>query len=96
MKEITIAELKKKLKSSDFFLLDVREFIERNQFNIGGKWIPINEIPSRMKELPDQNTEIIIYCRSGIRSAHVTHYLNQKGYSNVFNLKGGLIDWKDE
>ena len=97
--EITSSELIEKSKLSiDFFLLDVRELHERNEFNIGGKWIPINEIPGRINELPNKknNREIIIYCRSGYRSANVCHYLNELGYKNVFNLKGGILNWSNE
>ena len=97
--EISSSELIEKSKLSiDYFLLDVRELDERNEFNIGGKWIPINEIPNRLNELPDKknNDEIIIYCRSGYRSANVCHYLNELGYKNVFNLKGGILNWNNE
>ncbi|MDG1841813.1 MAG: rhodanese-like domain-containing protein [Crocinitomicaceae bacterium] len=37
-----------------------------------------------------------MYCRSGYRSANVCHYLNELGYKNVFNLKGGILNWNNE
>jgi rhodanese-related sulfurtransferase len=35
----------------------------------------------------------VVYCRSGVRSAQVCGFLRQQGYKEVYNLKGGIIDW---
>nr|WP_279381355.1 rhodanese-like domain-containing protein [Candidatus Thiosymbion oneisti] len=54
--------------------------------------MPMHLIPSRMGELP-QDKEVILYCRSGVRSYHACAYLMEQGFNNVTNLRGGIIGW---
>ncbi len=96
--EITVEEYKQRVdKGEKVYLLDIREPHERDISNIGGVLIPMSELPERMNELPeDKDTEIIVYCRTGNRSHHVTLYLKDNiGYSNVKNLLGGIQAWHD-
>ncbi len=96
--EITVEEYKKRLDSGEeIYLLDIREPHESKIASIGGVLIPMSELPERMSELPeDKNTEIIVYCRTGNRSHHVTLYLKENaGYKNVKNLIGGIYAWHD-
>lgn len=96
--EITVEEYKKRLDAGEkIFLLDVREPYESNVASIGGVLIPMNELPERINELPkDKNSEIVVYCRTGSRSHHVTLYLKENaGYTNVKNLLGGIYAWHD-
>lgn len=74
------------------FLLDVRQPEEFRTDRIpGAKLIPLGELRSRLKELP-QNQEIIVVCRSGNRSMSATRLLNSAGY-HATNLQGGMIAW---
>ena len=52
----------------------------------------MGEIPNNIDKIDNHNT-IIVMCKSGGRSAYVCHYLNEQGYPNVYNLKGGIIEW---
>lgn len=95
IKEITVQELKKlKDEKADFFLLDVRDQFEYDISNLGGKLIPLAELPMRLDEL-DQDKKIIVHCKMGGRSSRATEFLQSQGY-NVFNLKGGLLAWINE
>jgi adenylyltransferase/sulfurtransferase len=49
-------------------------------------------IPNRLAELP-QDAEIVVYCRTGGRSANAVQFLRQKGYEKSFNLTGGINHW---
>ena len=73
-------------------LLDVREKIEYHTFNIGGKNIPLSNLDNNIDELDwDENDEIIVVCKAGLRSATAKSILELKGYKNIRNLTGGLI-----
>jgi len=94
--ETTVTELKKKIDAKDdFFLLDVRE---PNEYQIGkipgSTLIPLGDVPQRVGEIP-RDTEIIVHCKMGGRSATAAAFLRQQGYTNVKNLKGGITDWSD-
>jgi rhodanese-related sulfurtransferase len=77
-----------------FILLDVRTDEEYREKRIDGSvLIPDYEIGSRAEaELPDKDALILIYCRSGRRSANVANELIAMGYTNVYDF-GGIIDW---
>ena len=97
MKEITVSSLKEKIdKKDDFQLIDVREAHERAFTNIGGDHIPMGRIMQSLDKI-DKNKDVIIYCRSGSRSAQVVNFLQaQHGFENLINLKGGILAWSDE
>jgi adenylyltransferase/sulfurtransferase len=95
--ETDVKELKRRLDArEDFFLLDVRE---PNEFQIGripgSTLIPLGEVPQRVDEIP-RDKEIVVHCKMGGRSARAAAFLRQKGYKNVKNLKGGILDWSDK
>ena len=77
-----------------FILLDVRNATEHAQQRIAGSiLIPYDEIAQRAPaELPDQSARILIYCRSGRRSAIAANALVAMGYTNVYDF-GGILDW---
>ena len=85
-----------KIKDKEkIMLLDVREEAERHIAKLdGGLWIPLMELPKRLKEL-DKKKEIICYCRTGGRSSHAAEFLRKKGFG-ARNLSGGLHRWHDE
>ncbi|MDQ2749639.1 MAG: rhodanese-like domain-containing protein [Actinomycetota bacterium] len=73
-------------------LLDCREHGEWSAGHIGGAvHIPMNEIPIRSSEL-SPHEQIVVVCKVGSRSAHVTGWLNRNGYDAV-NLDGGMLAW---
>ena len=90
---ITVQELKRRLGEGDnITLIDVREPHEHQEFNIGGKLIPLGNIPSSIEDLlPHQDDEIVMYCRSGQRSGMAQQFLIQAGFKNVLNLEGGML-----
>lgn len=93
--EISVEELSKKLKQKeDVFIVDVREPNEHEFVNIGGHLIPLNDLPKRMDEL-DRSKELVVYCRSGARSARAVAFLQKSGFTNVKNLAGGILAWAD-
>jgi adenylyltransferase/sulfurtransferase len=94
--EIEPRELKRRLDAGDdIVVVDVREPHERNICHIGGELIPMGELPGRVREL-DADREIVVYCRTGRRSAHEVGFLHQWGFDRVFNLRGGLHAWADD
>ena len=95
--EITAVELKKKLDAGETpFILDVRE---PNEYQInripGSVLIPLGELPRRYQELP-RDRDIVAHCKMGGRSAKAMDFLKTVGFTNVKNLKGGILDWVDK
>ncbi len=91
---LSAAEAKARLDNgAKPFILDVRQPDEFRAGHIAGaKLIPLHELDSRMKELP-QNREILCVCRSGARSSSAARQLNSAGYS-ALNLQGGMLAWQ--
>jgi rhodanese-related sulfurtransferase len=59
--------------------------------------IPIDELEKRLDELKRyKNFEIIVYCKSGTRSKRASEILVKNGFKRVYNLSGGIIQWKKE
>jgi adenylyltransferase/sulfurtransferase len=78
------------------FLLDVREPYEYKLVHLeGAKLIPLGQLPERLSEL-DKESEIVVYCHSGERSATATTLLKSSGFANVKNLKGGIKAWAEQ
>ena len=98
MKEKNVQELKSMLDNNeDFILLDVRTEYEVLISKISEKsyHIPMNDISSKIDEL-DKNKEIIVYCKSGKRSASVCEFLENNNFLNTYNLQGGILAWARE
>ena len=95
--EITVSELKAKFDRGDkFTLLDVREPHEYAIGKIpGSKLVPLGTVEGRADEF-DPNEEIVLQCKSGMRSAQALEILRSKGFKNLKNLKGGILAWSDE
>jgi len=92
---ITSAELKERIASGVTpILLDVRQPEEHSERNIEGNiFIPLGELRTRIDELtPYKDQEIIVYCRSGGRSATAVQFLQEHGYVAT-NLAGGITQW---
>jgi molybdopterin/thiamine biosynthesis adenylyltransferase/rhodanese-related sulfurtransferase len=95
--EITPAEVKKKMDAHEpFVLIDVREPHEYQICSIpGSKLIPLGEVAKRMNEL-DSADEIVVHCKSGMRSAKAVDFLLKSGFRKIHNMKGGILAWSDQ
>lgn len=96
MKEISVTELKAmREQGTPHQLIDVREVLEYEMVNIKGELIPMGTIPSNLDKIR-RDIPVILQCKSGGRSTNVTKYLEQQGFDNVINLKGGILAWIDQ
>jgi rhodanese-related sulfurtransferase len=98
MKTITAEALKARLDAGEnVHIVDVREPHENAEFNIGGPLVPLGKIQTlQIEELEDyKNEELIIYCRSGNRSGQACLFLETQGFTNVVNLTGGMLYWRE-
>jgi rhodanese-related sulfurtransferase len=97
MKSISVQELKElKDSNADFQLIDVREPGEFDAANLCGELIPLQTVPANVEKI-SKDKKVIVHCRSGKRSANAIAYLEQNhGYTNLYNLEGGIIAWRDE
>ena len=95
--EITAPEVKKMMdERKPFVLVDVREPHEFQICRIpGSTLIPLGDVPKRMHELNSAD-EIVVHCRSGIRSAQAVELLMKAGFRKIHNLKGGVLAWADQ
>ncbi len=88
IKEITYETFKTQTKN--YNLLDVRTYIERESYHIGGFHIPLDELGERYKEIP-QNKPLIVYCKSGMRSLTAIQLLIDRSFKqSLLNLKNGM------
>ncbi len=96
--EISVLELKTLIEDkTDFLLLDVREPLEYRIAHLQGKLVPLGELPQRLEELDAyKDKPVIVHCRSGRRSAQAVAFLQQHGFEDVKNLKGGILAWSRE
>ncbi len=94
--EISVQELKRKMDAREALeLIDVREPFEFEIARIdGATLIPLGEIAERADELRREEP-IIVHCHSGRRSAQAVRLLQQRGFTNVYNLEGGIDAWSD-
>ena len=97
VKEITATELKTLIdKKADFQLIDVREQHEFDEVNLNGELIPMGDVMDNTEKI-SKDKQVIIHCRSGKRSAAVIQALEtQLGYTNLYNLKGGILAYIEE
>jgi sulfur-carrier protein adenylyltransferase/sulfurtransferase len=93
---ITVEELKQRLdRREDVFILDVRNPEEVQICRLPGSTvIPLPALPQRFGEL-NRNREIIVHCKSGMRSQKAIQFLRQHGFANLKNLTGGILAWAD-
>jgi len=95
--DITPRQLKARLdRGDDLVLVDVREPAEWRIGTLeGAKLIPVNSVVARASELSTAD-EIVLYCKSGIRSARALHALRDLGFRKLWNLEGGINAWATE
>ena len=96
VKEITVQELKKKMDAKeDFQLIDVREKHEYDFVNLGAELIPLNSVLDNVEKF-SRDKQVIIHCKGGVRSAKAIQALEEKGFTNLYNLKGGIVAYAKE
>jgi adenylyltransferase/sulfurtransferase len=95
--DIAPDELKRRLDAGeDVFVLDVRNPPEYQICRIAGSTlIPLPALPQRLDEL-DRSRELVVHCKSGMRSQQAIGILRQAGFTNLKNLKGGILAWADK
>jgi len=95
IKEVEAPELHNwvKEKHPNMRVIDVRGMGEIASGTVSGaEAVPLHTLPVRVNEFhPDE--KLVFICRSGARSAQACMFLQQQGYNNVYNLRGGMISW---
>ncbi len=86
------------MNHDDAMVLDVREANEYSDGRIkGSKHIPLGNLKQRLEEIKDyKDQKVIVVCRSGNRSGQASEVLCKSEYSQVFNLKGGVLAWQSD
>jgi molybdopterin/thiamine biosynthesis adenylyltransferase/rhodanese-related sulfurtransferase len=94
--ETTVEELKRRIdRGENVFILDVRNPEEYQICRLpGSTLLPLPELPKRFGEL-DAAKEMVVHCKSGMRSAKAIQFLKAQGFRNLKNLKGGILAWAD-
>ena len=98
MQTISVEALKELIDAGEKInLVDVREPHEHADFNIGGILLPLGQVQTlQIDAIEDlKNEPVYIYCRSGNRSGQACLMLESMGYSNLFNVSGGMLAWQD-
>ncbi len=92
---VTAAEMRIMLEEEDFVLVNTHIPYE-GHIEETDLFIPYNEVKQRSSELPAApDAKIVVYCRSGSMSAIAAETLVGLGYTNVWNLDGGMIAWDE-
>ncbi len=94
IRQLSARELSEKLATATRpIVLDVREPWELQVCQLAGSInIPMGQIPARAAELP-KDAEIVVLCHHGVRSQHVALFLQAQGFTNLYNLRGGIAAW---
>lgn len=80
-------------KQSNMRVIDVRGMAEIEAGTVSGaEAIPLHTLPVRVGEFSRED-KLVFICRSGARSAQACMFLQQQGFENVYNLRGGMIGW---
>jgi adenylyltransferase/sulfurtransferase len=97
IRSISVIELQQKLTAGgELLVLDVREPFEFEMASIdGSRLIPLAQLGERMDELQKEK-EMVVLCKSGMRSAYAVELLQRNGFHKAFNLEGGIDAWADQ
>ncbi len=91
--DVSVHEAKDMLDEGDVFLLDVRTESEFNSGHLEGAVnIEVSQLGSRLDEVPADEV-ILVYCRTGVRSVRASKTLVNAGYTDVYNMQGGITAW---
>ena len=100
--ELSVHDVKRKIEGDELFVwLDVREPYELKQAAIRDPRVapaPVSrlaqfQVDGLPAEAQNQDAPIVVFCHHGVRSAQVTMWLRQQGWSNVYNMAGGIAAW---
>jgi len=92
-KNMTVNELNQQLENKDFVLIDTH-IPEQKHINGTDAFIPYDDIENQLDKLPkDKNVKIVLYCRTGRMSQIAAEKLAERGYTNVYNVVGGIAEW---
>ncbi len=97
--EIDALGLKVKMdEKQDFVLVDVREQNEYDMARIPGSvLVPLSQLPNQFHELDKyKGKEIVVHCKSGMRSQKAIAFLKQQGFDHLVNMAGGILGWSDQ
>ena len=93
---ITVYDLQKMMSENvDFQLVDVREPYEYDIANLGGTLIPLSILHENTGKI-SKNKQVVVHCKSGARSAKAVAILHDLGFTNIFNLQGGIVEYADK
>lgn len=93
---ISPQQAKEMMDTQDVIILDVRERSEYQQGHIkNAQLIPLSQIQANHQALPDKNQTLLVYCRSGNRSAKAAKKLIKLGYTHIYDF-GGILNWPYE
>ncbi|WP_079478398.1 rhodanese-like domain-containing protein [Halobacillus salinus] len=97
IEEISPKDVERKIEQNDnTFLIDVREDEEVAEGMVpNAKHIPLAKIPNELDNLPKEQ-EYVMICRSGRRSMNAAEFMKERGFSNVKNMEGGMLNWDGE
>jgi rhodanese-related sulfurtransferase len=92
-KDISVMELQTMLANKDFTFINVHIPFEGD---IAGTdlSIPYDQISQNLDKIPDKGAKIVLYCRSDRMSNIAAEVLVGLGYTNLYNLDGGMVDWE--
>jgi rhodanese-related sulfurtransferase len=91
---VSATQLKAMLDKKDFAFVNVHIPYE-GEIAKTDAFVPYNEIEKNLDKLPaDKNAEIVLYCRSGRMSTMAAETLVRLGYTNVWNMEGGMVAWE--
>lgn len=95
-KQVNTTQAVQILNQDGSVVIDVREDGEVSAGKIkGAKHIPLGQLKKRLVELEHaKNKPVLVYCRSGSRSAHACSVMTKEGFENVSNLAGGVVAWE--
>jgi len=94
-RNLTGSKAREFLKKPDVFVLDVRTDFEFMTGSLeGARLIPVDQLQNQLDKLPQKkDTPILVYCAHGVRSIYAKTILENFGYTEVFNLTGGLAEF---
>lgn len=91
--DISVQQAKGMIDRGEVFILDVRTPEEYDAGHINSsKLIPLQVLDKRLDEIP-RDRKLLVYCRTGHRSAQASEILVNNGFTQVYNMKGGIIEW---
>lgn len=95
-KNVTAGELSGMLSDKDFFLINVHVPYE-GELAKTDAFVAYDQLDMNLNMLPtDKASKIVLYCRTGRMSEIAANTLAQLGYTNLYNLSGGMVDWEKQ